>query len=103
MGEENREKLNALSTNLLSELLKNPKVNELPNEKKAQIEAAIKSFSERINELPNEKKAQIEAILENLKTPTNDNSENKTNGIPENRIQSIIEKVKKAQEDTNKE
>ncbi|MGF9859872.1 hypothetical protein ABEX55_22940 [Priestia endophytica] len=103
MGEESREKLNTLSTNLLSALLKNPMVNELPNEKKVQIEAAIKAFSERANKLPDEKKVKIEAALENLNTLISANSENKTNGIPESRIQSIIEKVKKAQEDTNKE
>lgn len=103
MGEENREKLNNLSTNLLSALLKNPVVNELPDEKKVQIEAAIKAFSEKANKLPDDRKVQIEAALENLKTLISANSENKTNGIPENPIQHIIEKVKKAQEDTNKE
>ncbi|UOE62892.1 hypothetical protein HPB58_12255 [Priestia filamentosa] len=103
MGEENREKLNTLSTNLLSALLKNRLVSELPDDRKAQIKAAIENFSEKVNELPDERKVQIEAALENLNTLMNASSENKTNGIPESRIQSIIEKVKKAQEDTNKE
>ncbi|MCF2132002.1 hypothetical protein L1I79_37115 [Strepomyces sp. STD 3.1] len=106
MSEENREKLNNLSTNFLSELLKNPMISELPDERKVQIKAAIEAFSDRVNELPDERKVQIEAVLENFNRLMNTTSENKTNGInglPEGLLQNLIEKAKKAQEDTNKE
>lgn len=106
MSEENREKLNTLSTNLLSELLKNPMVSELPDERKEQIKASFEAFSKKVNELPDERKVKIEAALENFNRLMNAASENKTNRItasPNNLLQNLAEEAKKAQEDTNKE
>jgi hypothetical protein len=109
MSEENREKLNTLSTNFLSELLKNPLVSELPDERKEQIKAAVEAFSKKVDELPDERKVKIEAVLENFNRLMNATSERKTNGVtesPESLLQIMAEeakKIKKAQEDTNKE
>jgi hypothetical protein len=109
MSEENREKLNTLSTNFLSELLKNPMVSQLPDERKGKIKEAVEAFSKKVNELPDERKVKIEAALKNFNKLMNAASENKTNRItesPEILIQTLAEeakKAKKAQEDTNKE
>ncbi|RAS85774.1 hypothetical protein [Priestia endophytica] len=106
MSEENREKLDTLSTNFLSELLKNPMVSELPDERKGQIKDAVEAFSKKVNELPDERKVKIEAALENFNKLMNAASENQTNRItesPGSLLQILAEEAKKAQEDTNKE
>ncbi|WP_124053119.1 hypothetical protein [Priestia endophytica] len=104
MGEKNREKLNALSSNLLgiyvSELFKKQKLREIPEEKKEQLRALV-----------NDLKAQTDAFLEDMNTLKNVDNKKKTNsstGTNESPLQSMVkkrreEKAKKAQEDTNPE
>ncbi|MGG0369529.1 hypothetical protein [Priestia endophytica] len=104
MGEKNREKLNALSSNLLgiyvSDLFKKQKLKEIPEEKKEQLRALV-----------NDLKAQTDAFLEDMNTLKNVDNKKKTNsstGTNESPLQSMVkkrreEKAKKAQEDTNPE
>jgi anion-transporting ArsA/GET3 family ATPase len=104
MGEKNREKLNALSSNLLgiyvSDLFKKQKLREIPEEKKEQLRALV-----------NDLKAQTDAFLEDMNTLKNVDNKKKTNsstGTNESPLQSMVkkrreEKAKKAQEDTNPE
>ncbi|MED3729422.1 hypothetical protein [Priestia filamentosa] len=104
MGEKNREKLNALSSNLLgiyvSDLFKKQKLREIPEEKKEQLRALVKDLKE-----------QTDAFLEDMnttKTVDNKKTTNSATGSTESPLQSIMkkrreEKAKKTQEDTNPE
>lgn len=74
MSKENREKLTALSNNLLglfvADLFKDKKVKEIPEEKKAQLRALVEDL-----------KAQTDSFLENQKkTNTENNTTTKKTG-----------------------